>query len=60
MKKCKCVDEETFRAFCLYCDKITLHKFVDFNKSNPWKTKEIECIECTETQEYSTAIMRGR
>ena len=56
-RKNKCDNNETFKALCLYCDKITPHIFTTFE---PYKPREIRCTICGETQEYVTAIMRGR
>ena len=49
--------EDTFKVFCLYCDKTTPHVDVPFI---PFMDKKIRCTKCGEVQFSKDAIYTGR
>lgn len=55
---CGCYDPgETFRVFCLYCDKPTPHIDAPFEQLKP---REVKCTICGETQETTYAIFTSK
>jgi len=50
--------EDTFKVFCLYCDKSTPH--IDIPSFIPFMDKKIKCTVCGDEQLDKYAIYTGR